>query len=386
MTELLPQRLRQYYQNARDAHPGLLIQRGLEKQDDNDKEVKTQHIESICKIPASAFYRHAYERWRDAVADTQRFHAQILTLETRLFIGLTGGGLLETGCAVSHSYGMPYIPGSSIKGVVNAQVRRSLFAKHYADACNEIFGAEPSQEHPDGLAGLLSFYDAWWVPDSAGKPFVEEVVTTHHLDYYGNEGAVPASDLDSPVPNAQIAVQGQFLLVIEGPSDWLKLAAQMLRDALTTQGLGAKTRSGYGVFRYDEAPNQALAVRYKELAQQRHKVEAERQRQVEAQHKQAEREKLSELGRQRVLLEEEFDCYRKRSEMDQKQRRADLIGQMNKLLNQALEATDHAERQAVADALTRIYDTIGWGEPGQKKDKREKQAQKRRREIAGLSG
>ena len=86
------------------------------------------------------------------------------------------------------------------------------------------------------------------MPGSADKPFVEEIVTSHHLDYYGQEGAVAASDFDSPIPNAQIAVQGHFLFVLEGEPAWRDLAEQMLRATLSHRGIGAKTRTGYGLF------------------------------------------------------------------------------------------------------------------------------------------
>ncbi len=390
MTELMRQALRHHYakaKDAKDAHPGLLIQRGLSQHDEQNKELKTQHIQDICKIQASEFYQQAYNRWLTQAADCQRFATVVLTLETRLFIGLTGGGMLETGCAISHSYGMPYIPGSSVKGVVNAQVRRSAFGQHYPDHCDELFGAAPSKDDPDGLAGLISFHDAWWVPQStnSNKPFVEEVVTTHHLDYYGKEGAVPASDLDSPIPNAQIAVQGSFLFVLEGPADWLPLAKQMLVAALTIDGIGAKTRAGYGLFHKDETQQQALA---KQLAELR----AQQQRQAELKHQQAEEARkqallatLSPLGRQRVQLEEAFTRYQQQDEMAQKNKRSEFIGKINGLLEQAQQAgADSAERLAVADLLTRIYDAIGWGDPGQKKDKREKQEQKRRQQVERL--
>jgi CRISPR-associated protein Cmr6 len=75
-----------------------------------------------------------------------------------------------------------------------------------------------------------------------------EVVTTHHLDYYGSEGRTPATDLDSPIPNAQVAVHGTFLFVIEGPQGWMHLAEEMLSATLTNAGLGAKRRAGYGYF------------------------------------------------------------------------------------------------------------------------------------------
>lgn len=248
MTQLMRTALRPLYKATRDAHPGLMIQRGYQVHEGGGSEAKTQHIAQVCGIPASDFYVRAFRRWRAATEDARRFHSIVLTLETRLFIGLTGGGALETGCAIAHTYGVPFIPGSSIKGVVNAYVKETPFGQASPAICGELFGTEPTDENPAGLSGLLRFHDAWWVPDSAECPLVQEVVTTHHLEYYGSEGETPATDLDSPVPNAQIAVHGSFLFVMEGPLAWMPLGADMLVAALRQAGLGAKTRSGYGLF------------------------------------------------------------------------------------------------------------------------------------------
>lgn len=255
-TQLMREALRPLYREASDTHPGLLIQRGHAFHDQDTEEgckAKTAHIQNICAITPTPLYHHAYQRWQSATADPLRFGQLELALESRLFIGLTGGGMLETGCAISHSYGMPYIPGSSVKGVVRAQARDSRFGHEHPAIINELFGvdADPEKGHPQGLSGLVTFHDAWWVPGSADHPLVEEIVTTHHPDYYRNEGQTPATDFDSPVPNAQIAVQGRFLFVLEGPRDtpgWLDLAEKMLTAALSTRGIGAKTRTGYGLF------------------------------------------------------------------------------------------------------------------------------------------
>jgi len=249
-TQLMREALRPLYREAGNAHPGLLIQRGLEVHDEDNKEAKTKHLRRVCASTTDGYYQNAYYRWERATRDALRFNQVTLALETRLFIGLSGGGMLETGCAISHSYGAPYIPGSSVKGVVKAHVRGSPFATEHPAVFAELFGmdANPQGTDPQGLSGLVTFHDAWWVPDSAPKPFVEEIVTTHHLEYYGQEGRVPATDFDSPIPNAQIAVQGRFLFVLEGDPAWLDLARQMLIAALANRGIGAKTRTGYGLF------------------------------------------------------------------------------------------------------------------------------------------
>lgn len=248
--------LRPLYEAAGDAHPGLLIQRGypeFDNQPEAGKQRKTGHIERICRLGTSDFYTRAFQRWRTLTSDKLRFHALELDLDTRLYVGLTAGGMLETGCAISHSYGMPYIPGSSVKGIVNAYVRAGVFGTDQAEVCDALFGCEPTEQCPQGLAGAIAFHDAWWVPGSAEFPLVQEVVTSHHPDYYGSDGATPATDLDSPIPNAQIAVRGRFLFVLEGIAAWLPLGAEMLTASLTNAGIGAKTRTGYGYFRVPEA-------------------------------------------------------------------------------------------------------------------------------------
>lgn len=245
-TRLMRAALRPLYEAAKDPHPGLLLQRGLVAHDDSDPRIKANHVDRICRSAAGDFYRRAYARWKKTTADTTRFRCVNLKLRTRLFIGLTGGGMLETGCAISRAHGTPYIPGSSVKGVVAAHALERL--DQTGSAFRELFGARPTEDRPDALSGLIAFYDAWWAPDSAERPLVKEVVTTHHPDYYSKEGAAPATDFDSPVPNAQVAVQGAFLFVIEGPGEWLDLAERMLVSALAAGGAGAKTRAGYGLF------------------------------------------------------------------------------------------------------------------------------------------
>ena len=233
------------------SHPGLLLQRGLREHNDGDQNLKTEHVDRVCKSAVGAFYRRAFERWKRATADASRFRVVALELETRLFIGLTGGGMLETGCAISHSYGTPYIPGSSVKGVVAGYARNRIGTE--SGYIHELLGMDAEYHRSAGLSGLLTFHDAWWKPSSAEFPLVQEVVTTHHRDYYGKEGEQPATDFDSPVPNVQIAVRGGFLFVVEGPADWLEVAEHMLVGALTTHGAGAKTRAGYGLFRAPDA-------------------------------------------------------------------------------------------------------------------------------------
>lgn len=253
--------LRDLIAQATFAHPGLLLQRGwtdFVKTDSANEGAggKTAHIRRICDIPANDFYAHAFDRWLNVTSDSQRFVSCAMKIEGRLLIGLTGGGALETGCAVSQTYGVPYLPGSSIKGAVRAWAENNLAEP---DAQNYIFGADADEKNPSGLSGEIAFHDAWWIPDSGGssthknRPLVEDVLTPHHSEYYGSEGNTPATDLDSPVPNALIGVRGSFLFTLEGDARWLKLAIFILKKALSENGIGAKTAAGYGYLKEDSA-------------------------------------------------------------------------------------------------------------------------------------
>jgi CRISPR type III-B/RAMP module RAMP protein Cmr6 len=153
-------------------------------------------------------------------------------------------GYSSTERAISHTWGRPYIPGSSVKGVVRAYAEKTLGQDN--PLVREMFGAVPECADKEGLSGVVAFHDAWWLPK--GSPFVPEVLTVHHTDYYTTEGVTPASDKDSPVPVSLLAVEGKFLFVLEGPPAWAKLAGKWLEAALVASGIGAKTRSGYGYF------------------------------------------------------------------------------------------------------------------------------------------
>lgn len=386
--ELIRTALKAPYQTAKNAHPGLLIQKGYPSHDEQDKETKTKHIQRICAIPADPFYSRAYDRWLAYTSDPKRFAALVLNIQTRLLIGLSGGGMLETGCAIHHSYGVPYIPGSSIKGILTNHVRRrSDFGDQQKAACDLLFGtaADPDSDHPDGRAGLFSFHDAWWVPNSAKTPLVQDVVTTHHPDYYGHNGETAATDFDSPVPNAQIGVQGSFLFTLEGPEAWLELGIEMLKDALEHQGIGAKTRSGYGLMQESAEEQKKLD---KTRAEEQKKQEDARKKHEALIAQAANDQRRAALSPLTLALEDLntlVQDYQQTSLVMQKTKRPQLLSQINDIL--ALQTLTTEERHEAANQLKAVFDQTGWGDPGEKATKKEKQKNKRMAAIeAFLAG
>lgn len=232
----------------KDAHAGLLMQRGLTKWDKDDKQAKAELIQKIVKIPApkkDSLYALAFTRWVQATSDTDRFATLAAGISGRLYTGLNSAGALETGISTSHTYGMPLIAGSSVKGIARSHAESLGLDKAYLDV---LFGDD--SDSGSLKSGALVWHDAWFVPANT-PPFAAEIITTHHQDYY-NGKQPEANEMESPIPNQQIATQGSFYFVIEsapGAQAWAEYAKNLLFQALQTQGAGSKTASGYGYFK-----------------------------------------------------------------------------------------------------------------------------------------
>ncbi|MGI2079315.1 type III-B CRISPR module RAMP protein Cmr6 [Shewanella putrefaciens] len=283
MTVLVRNKIQSAFCQTDSVNPSLLLQKGMldaNKEKNSDGKLdnkKTGHLEKIVKLPATQEYKNAFNRWFDLTNDASRFKQSAMMLENRLLIGLTGQGALETGCSLNRNYGMPYIPGSSVKGIARAWANQHLAG--HSDELEQLFGtADNEQLHR--VSGLVTFHDAWWVPDpkkKEHKPFVLDVVTTHHQAYYNGKQQQP-SDKDSPIPNHLLAVQGSFLFVIEGEPAAIELCQTLLEKALVDNGIGAKTTAGYGYMKVDLA----LMQRLLDESEKRLPQEVREQRQAEA--------------------------------------------------------------------------------------------------------
>lgn len=267
MTALAREALAGLLNTAAASHAGLHLSRGLARWPNGgtDKGNAFQaHIDAVCRVPVPEIYRLAYERWRSQLLAATGSACSILRVEERLFIGLGAPSPLETSIGLSHSYGVPLIPGSAIKGCVRAYARDNGMP---VDTMSLLFGAG-NDDVDDGESGCVAFHDAWWVPDDVG-PLVAEVVTVHHAEYYQSLGDVAATDFDAPVPNVQIAARGSFLFAVESASaQWSAYALHWLERALEQRGIGGKTAAGYGYFSIDRDANAGLTDRRARLVRE----------------------------------------------------------------------------------------------------------------------
>ena len=240
-----------------EAHAGLWLDKFFPG--DDAQTAKAEHVKQVTKVSIPEAYTTFFRRWNQTLtslgADCRPFRT-----EGRLAVNLGAEGVLETSIALHRTYGMPYIPGSALKGLAAHFVTEYFKDDPVWDVETRryLFGDTTS-------AGYVTFYDALYMPGT-GKGLVPDIITVHHPEYYQGAKPIysqtlelaPPADWDSPTPIPFITVNGTFLLALSGPSDWVKAAFEVLELALVREGVGAKTSSGYG--RMEEAE---IKIEYK---------------------------------------------------------------------------------------------------------------------------
>jgi hypothetical protein len=103
-------------------HAGVWLDRELDAGTD-DKQAKRKLIATVEKLGgAVSGYDAFFLRWRKALLALRRADGsgvtKELTLKTkdRLAVGLGGESVLETSITLHRTYGVPFVPGSAIKG------------------------------------------------------------------------------------------------------------------------------------------------------------------------------------------------------------------------------------------------------------------------------
>ncbi len=238
------------------SNPGLLLQRYLKPHPSEKEKPACRENLYVRAIAAAAravdVYKLAFAR-REIALPPITAKANFKT-SGRLIVGLGAQNVLETGLTLNPIYGLPIIPGSSLKGLAN----------HY---CHSVWGEEDKRyrrnsDEKDKFhnllfgttddAGTIVFHDAWILPDKAGESLHHDVMTPHH-PHWMDEKAVPPSDFDSPIPIRYLTVEGTFQVAVSwnGPDHpqskgWTDKALKLLTLALDDWGVGGKTSSGYG--------------------------------------------------------------------------------------------------------------------------------------------
>ncbi len=196
--------------------------------------------------------------------------------------GLGNEHPLENGFAFLWPYGLPYLPGSGVKGVVR-RAARELAKGEWGDthrwSCDKhhsvksgrtvirlsdldlLFGLESGDGEKEHFRGLLTFWDV--IPEISGDLAVD-VMTPHQKHYYQN--GEPPHDSGQPVPITFLTVPPgsrfrfhvvcdtvrlgrlapELLAEEDGRPCWQVRLEAAFQHAFDWLGFGAKTAVGYG--------------------------------------------------------------------------------------------------------------------------------------------
>ena len=79
---------------------------------------RAEWLGNLTKIPVSMDYAHFFERWEASFQDPAN-RIFDLTLASRLLVGHGNASATEVGLSVHHTWGVPVIPGSALKGLLS---------------------------------------------------------------------------------------------------------------------------------------------------------------------------------------------------------------------------------------------------------------------------
>ncbi|WP_006786747.1 type III-B CRISPR module RAMP protein Cmr6 [Thiorhodospira sibirica] len=339
------------------AHPGLWFERFFNTYDDQyvvHEEAKVQFLKGLKSMngqdgQCGEKHRLEYALLRQR-ALTQACHGKMLFRRAawNFVTGLGHPHPVENALLFHPTLAVPYLPGSSVKGMVRAWIEQNL--QNPQAALLRLFGSEdkdPNLSTVDFTTGEIIFFDA--LPVQPVK-LVVDTMTPHMGDWYEKGGSVQThgakcvpADWHDPVPVPFLAVSDVLMQFSFAPRlqqddshDVLALVEYALDQALSTLGAGAKTAAGYGAFL---PPTDRQQRELDQVLQEQDAIQV-------AQQEQAEEQGLSEQALRIKTL-------KKQSELPQNQQpqsNGDYCRELHQAVSEANAWPDAEKRELAAFA------------------------------------
>ena len=256
-------------------------------------ENKSDALRQALVLTASDIQRmRAVSARQTALAVPLLAQGQLLALDAQATAPFTTGlgneHPLENGFAFLNPYGLPYLPGSGVKGVLR-QAARELESGDWGvahgwteDAITHLFGLESDDGDKNHQRGALMFWDV--LPQLAGDSLQVDVMTPHQGHYFQQRSDARSGDSVTPHDSGQpnpinfltVPPGSRFSFYVQCNLPFLRKHAPALADggrwealvqaalehAFAWLGFGAKTAVGYGAMTQDtEAQQRREAAR-----------------------------------------------------------------------------------------------------------------------------
>lgn len=219
----------------------------------------------------------------DRLLISRKGHSLAMKTAGPFVTGLGRNHPVENGFAWHQTLGVPYLPGSSVKGMVRAWAE--TWEGFAGEEVSRIFGPRGDSAEEPASQGSVLFLDA--LPPKPVR-LKGEIMTPHYGPWYQNPKEVPG-DWHSPNIIPFLAVdQGQnfTFAVLPARSRCEKsiadtvLVTKLMKEVLEWMGAGAKTATGYGRFELDQ--NENARIQRERQAQEKADLEAKRKAELES--------------------------------------------------------------------------------------------------------
>lgn len=254
------------------ANPSLLFDKLLDRwtpawslAEDARKVFLTRFTQAYERSPAKEEYSLLAKRRRQLHAELKESGWLVEQVQADVGGGapktdgrlVTGLGLphpLETGFLFDRPWGVPYLPGSSVKGAARswAVQAQAEWDPDWQGRLDQVFGKGPeTDDDSKDHAGGVTFFDAY---PSKWPKLVVDIVNCHYRPYYDDPEHEAPADYHSPIPVCFLTVSSEqefdFAVgVADKAAEYLlNLAVKAVRGAMRDTGFGAKTSVGYGYF------------------------------------------------------------------------------------------------------------------------------------------
>lgn len=218
-----------------------------------------------------------------AMKNSQIYDINLFSMKQtwNMVVGLGTTSASETSMTLHHIYGIPYIPGQTLKGIVRSYIICEFFENDEEEAVKDdlfvrMFGRGEIKDKDgkiyDSKQGVVIFFDA--VPiNGKNINFTVDIMNNHHKRYYENNDLKLLNDSENPNLVKMLVINGaEFAfriaikkknndgkgskLYFKGDDDGrikrkslLESAVRYTQSALQFCGAGAKTAVGYGRFK-----------------------------------------------------------------------------------------------------------------------------------------
>lgn len=267
-------------------HPGLWFERFYNQYSADfsleSSESKINFLKTLCDPQRGALrvgvpdaLRAAWVRQKSRLEHCNG-RQWVFSSDWHFVTGLGSAHPVENSLLFHPTLGVPYLPGSGVKGLVRAWIELHLPEPEVA--LKRIFGSaskDPGENDDEFEAGEILFFDA--IPVEPVE-LVIDTMTPHMGKWYEQGGETPGTkealpaDWHDPVPVPFLAVKQVSLAFAVAPrvqredsDELLALIHQVLESALLHAGAGAKTAAGYGSF---NRCSEAVAKKLEDWAQE----------------------------------------------------------------------------------------------------------------------